>query len=134
MPELPDVEGFKRYFNRYAPGRRIAAVEVLDRAMLRSGSERGLAGRRFERARRHGKWLLAEAGDATVLMHFGMTGLLHWSSRGERHQHDRVVFRLGGGELAYRNMRRFGAVHVARGSADVHGVVGELGPDALDVD
>ena len=40
MPELPDVEGFKRYFNRHGAGRRIEGVDVPDRMMLRSGSGR----------------------------------------------------------------------------------------------
>lgn len=133
MPELPDVEGFKRYLNRHAAGRRIEAVEVRDPMMLRSGSPRGLGGQELGRARRHGKWLIAEAGQATLLMHFGMTGLLRWTgaaARG-RHPHDRIVLRLDGGELSYRNMRRFGAVHVCRGEREVEAVIGELGPDAL---
>jgi formamidopyrimidine-DNA glycosylase len=133
MPELPDVEGFKRYLNRYAAGRRIEGVDVLDRKMLRSGSPRGLAGEDLGRARRHGKWLIADAGGATILMHFGMTGLLHWSTRDDRHDHDRIVLRVEGGELRYRNMRRFGAVHIARGEDGVREVIGPLGPDALDV-
>jgi formamidopyrimidine-DNA glycosylase len=133
VPELPDVEGFKRYFNRFAAGRELEGVDVPDKAMLRSGSTRGLRGRPFGHARRHGKWLLAPAGDATVLMHFGMTGMLHWSTRDDRHPHDRVVFRLDGGELRYRNMRRFGALHVARSDADVRTVTGPLGPDATAV-
>jgi formamidopyrimidine-DNA glycosylase len=133
VPELPDVEGFKRYLNRFAAGQTIERVEVLDSAMLKSGSIRGLRGSELERAGRHGKWLLARAGRATILMHFGMTGLLHWSTGGERHPHDRIVLRLGGGDLSYRNMRRFGAVHVARDDGDVRRVIGDLGPDALDV-
>jgi formamidopyrimidine-DNA glycosylase len=132
MPELPDVEGFKRYFNRYAEGRRIDGVDVLDPAMVRSGSVRVLRGEHLGRARRHGKWLLAEAGRTTILMHFGMTGLLHWSASEDRHRHDRIVFRLNGGELSYRNMRRFGAVHIARDEKAVDAVIGDLGPDALD--
>jgi formamidopyrimidine-DNA glycosylase len=133
VPELPDVEGFKRYLNRHGAGRRIEGVDVLDPKMLRSGSTRGLPGEELGRARRHGKWLLAGAGRATILMHFGMTGLLHWSAGGERHVHDRFVLRLEGGELSYRNMRRFGAVHVARGARGVDDLIGDLGPDALDV-
>jgi formamidopyrimidine-DNA glycosylase len=135
LPELPDVEGFKRYLNRHAAGRRIEALDVRDPMMLRGGSTRGLRGAELGRARRHGKWLLAGAGpNATILMHFGMTGLLHWTaSPGDRHPHDRVVLRLDGGELSYRNMRRFGAVHVARGEDGVAGVIGDLGPDALDL-
>ena len=136
MPELSDVEGFKRYFNRHAAGRTIRRVEVVDPPMLRGGSVRGLAGERFDRARRHGKWLLAPAGRATVLMHFGMSGLLRWSG-GEpapRHPHDRVVFDLAGGELRFRDMRKFGGVWIARDAAAVDALVGPLGPDALEVD
>jgi formamidopyrimidine-DNA glycosylase len=67
-------------------------------------------------------------------MHFGMTGFLHWSSQRDRHRHDRVVFGFDEGDLSYRNMRRFGAVHVARGERALSAVVGRLGPDACDVD
>ena len=137
MPELSDVEGFKRYLNRHAAGRRIERVDVVDRSMLRMGSVRGLAGSELGPARRHGKWLIAEAGPATVLMHFGMTGLLHWSgdrAGDRRHVHDRVVFVLDGGELAYRDMRKFGGVWIVRDEGQVDELVGSLGPDALDVD
>ena len=134
MPELPDVEGFKRYLNRHAAGQRIEAVEVPDRTMLRSGTTKNLAGQELGRARRHGKWLLAPAGgNATILMHFGMTGHLRWTSGEPPHRHDRFVLKLTGGELRYRNMRRFGDVHVARGKKGVEALTKDLGPDALDV-
>ena len=139
MPELPDVEGFRRVLARDAKGKPIEAVEVLDRTMLRNSSPqtlgRALAGARFREPRRHGKWLLAPAGEATVLMHFGMTGLLEWARRGsERHVHDRVVFVCRGGELRYRNMRKFGGVWLARDERQLRAVTGPLGPDAQDVD
>jgi formamidopyrimidine-DNA glycosylase len=116
-----------------AVGRRIETVKVLDRSMLRNSSPqalgRALAGERFAEPRRHGKWLAAPAGDATVLMHFGMTGLLDWASYGsKRHPHDRIVFVTRGGELRYRNMRKFGGVWLATG--DPAEVTGPLGPDA----
>ncbi len=136
MPELPDVEGFRRYFNRYAADTRIVSVEVRDPKMLRGVSARAfegsLKGRRFGRAGRHGKWLMAPAGEATVLVHFGMTGLLHYTSADAApHRHDRVVFKLDGGTLAYRNMRRFGAVGLGADDASIAKVTGPLGPDAL---
>ncbi len=136
MPELSDVEGFKRYLNRHAAGRRIERVEVVDRSMLRKGSVRGLAGAELGSAHRHGKWLIADADAATVLMHFGMTGLLHWTADQEarRHVHDRVVFVVDGGELAYRDMRKFGGVWIARDESQVRDLIGALGPDALDVE
>lgn len=132
MPELPDVEGFRRVA-RKAAGRRIEDVDVLDGTLLRGGRGRTIVGTRFGDPRRHGKWLIFPAGDAEVLMHFGMTGRLDWERRGsERHQHDRIVFVCRGGELRYRNMRKFGGVWISKRGRER--VTGPLGPDAAEVD
>ena len=138
MPELPDVEGFRRYFSRFATGKQLRAVEALSADMIRNSSAQGLGralrGRRFERPQRHGKWLLAPAGGPVVLMHFGMTGGLRWYRAGAApHTHDRVLFRFADGTLAYRNMRKFGGVWLARDAAAVERVTGPLGPDAARV-
>jgi formamidopyrimidine-DNA glycosylase len=136
VPELPDVEGFRRYWARHAAGRRIRGVGVPAPDMLRDttpqGLSRALRGRRFSAPRRHGKWLIAPAaGDGpTLLLHFGMTGGLHWSSSGEGHRFDRVVFELTGGRLGYHNMRKLGGVWLARNDRDVDRITGPLGPDA----
>ena len=132
MPELPDVEGFRREA-RKAAGRRIEHVEVIDATLLRGGKRAAVEGRRFGEPMRHGKWLIFPAGDAEVLMHFGMTGRLDWAPRRcERHRHDRIVFVCRGGELRYRNMRKFGGVWLWRQSREQ--VTGPLGPDATEVD
>jgi formamidopyrimidine-DNA glycosylase len=138
LPELPDVEGFRRYLVRYGEGRRIAGVDVLDRAMARNRTPRtldgALRGRTFTAALRHGKWLCAETGGPLVLMHFGMTGLLKAGhGADDRHPYDRVVFRFDDGELRYRDMRKFGGVWLARDEDERHAVQGPIGPDALAV-
>jgi formamidopyrimidine-DNA glycosylase len=139
MPELPDVEGYRRYLARHAQGRRIERVEVPDAELVRNRSAqalgRALRGARFAEPRRHGKWLIAPAGDVELLMHFGMTGLLRWSrDASDRHVHDRVIFACDGGELAYNNMRRFGGIWLARDDDERARVTGPLGPDAADLD
>ena len=127
MPELPDVEGFRRVLSEHAVGSRIERVEVLDAGVLRGVSVRSLRdslrGRRFGTPRRHGKWLIAPLLDSrskasrssdapAVMLHFGMTGALEWARQHdddpaqERHRHDRVVFGLPSGELRYRDMRK----------------------------
>jgi formamidopyrimidine-DNA glycosylase len=138
MPELPDVEGFRRVLAGHAKGRRIDAVEVLDATLLRNTTPpalgRALKGHRFADPDRHGKWLLAPAGEVIVLMHFGMTGLLEWAPRdADRHPHDRIVFLCQGGELRYRNMRKFGGVWLARDENERQKATGGLGPDAQDL-
>jgi formamidopyrimidine-DNA glycosylase len=42
MPELPDVEGFRRYLARHAQGRRIERVEVPDAELVRNRSAQAL--------------------------------------------------------------------------------------------
>lgn len=135
MPELPDVEGFRRFAERHVAGRAIRRFDVLDRALIRNRNARmlqsALAGQRFGTARRHGKWLILPAGDVELLMHFGMTGALAWApNNADRHPHDRLVIVFDGGELRYNNMRRFGGVWLARDAGERELVTGSLGPDA----
>lgn len=135
MPELPDVEGFRRVFAEHAAGRTVERVEVLDRSMLRNRRPQALgrllAGQRLRDPRRHGKWMIVPVGGGWLLLHFGMTGLLEWCARGsERHAHDRLILVCDRGELRYRNMRKFGGVWVARDDAERDRVIGPLGPDA----
>ena len=122
MPELPDVEGFRRYLERHATGRVITHVEAPDRVIIRNSSPQALGravrGRRFGKPGRHGKWLIAPVDDVEMLLHFGMTGDLRWASDATgRHRHDRLIFVCEGGELRYNNMRRFGGVWLARDGA-----------------
>ncbi len=138
MPELPDVEGFRRTMERHAAGRTVRSVTVADRPLLRNATPQALAraigGRRVARPDRHGKWIVAPVGEVALMFHFGMTGLLDWAQPGaERHRHDRLVLRFSEGELRYRNMRRFGGVWLARDEEERLEVTGPLGPDAQDV-
>ena len=136
MPELPDVEAYRRFFARHAVGRRVRRVVVTDSTIVRNSSprelDRALRGRRFEEPERHGKWLLCWTDGPGLLVHFGMTGDLIWSGdEPERHRWDRVIVELDDGELRYRNMRKLGGVWLAHDRAEAEGVTGALGPDAL---
>jgi formamidopyrimidine-DNA glycosylase len=139
MPELPDVEGFRRYMVRHASGKRISGVRVPAPAILRntspSGLSRALQGRSLAKPRRHGKWLLAPAGRTTLILHFGMTGGFHWTSRPEDPgRFDRMILEFRDGELRYHNMRMLGGVWIARADNEIERVTGTLGPDAAGVD
>src|SRR5437870_12428443 len=78
MPELPEVETFKRYLDGTSLHQRIIGLEVRDAYVLKRVSAHELThrlkGRRFENSHRHGKHLFVRAGDESWLrMHFGMT-------------------------------------------------------------
>jgi formamidopyrimidine-DNA glycosylase len=136
VPELPEVEHYRRFFAEHAVGRTVVGVWA-DPTILRNTTPRalraGLTGRTFAEPGRHGKWLVAPTnGPSTLLVHFGMTGDLLWSpDRADAHRHDRMRLAFeGGGELVYRNLRKLGGVWLAKAD-EVGEVLGRLGPDAL---
>lgn len=147
MPELPDVEGFRRLVAANATGRRIDSVVVTDSGVLGPGLDadrfaRAVRGRRPGTALRRGKWLLLPLGDAPsahgvpcLLVHFGMTGGFVWcSGNPDRHRHDRILLGFeDGAELRYRDMRKLTGVRMAETDSDVDELLNALGPDAAEV-
>jgi formamidopyrimidine-DNA glycosylase len=139
MPELPDVEHFRRFFAEHATGKTVTAVWA-DSTIVRNARPRALGaalrGHRFEEPTRHGKWLTAWTDGPALVLHFGMTGDLVWSGHEpDRHRHDRLILEFAeGGELRYRNMRKLGGVWLAHDRAEADAIQGPLGPDALGLD
>ena len=134
MPELPDVEGFRRTFQKHAAGKLVRAVRWIDRSMLRDTTQqrvaRALKGRRFARPERQGKLLICPTEDGpALLLHFGMTGQFVWGEQGTRHPHDRLGLEFDDGVLRYRNMRKFGGIWIADGEAELERIRSRLGPD-----
>jgi formamidopyrimidine-DNA glycosylase len=138
MPELPDVEAYRRFFQQHATGRKIETVTA-DPTIVRNATphalDGALTGRILEDPHRLGKWLICPTDGPILLLHFGMTGELIWSGREpERHRHDRLILGFEGGEeVRYRNMRKLGGVWLAHDQEEARRVLGPLGPDALAV-
>lgn len=140
MPELPDVEGFRRLLESCAKDRVIERVDVRDTGVLHGvGARRlreALEGRRFTGPDRHGKWLLAHTADGpTLMLHFGMTGrLLCCAPADAPEPHDRVLFTLSGERrLHYRDQRKLQGLWLADDEAAVARLLERQGPDALAV-
>lgn len=136
MPELPDVEVFKRYFDRTALHRRIANAAIGSERILEevsSGVLIGhLRGHRFERSRRHGKYLFAELDDHTwVVFHFGMTGRFE-TFRGQPPKGAQLVLDFETGlHLALVMPRKLGRVGLT-GNPEEYVDAKGLGIDVLD--
>lgn len=138
MPELPDVESFRRYLNRTALHQTIARVSVTDGRVLNDTTPQALGrrlnGRRFETTRRRGKFLFAQyADDGWLVLHFGMTGSLDYRKTGDDvPKAAKVVLRFDNGrELLYKCPRMFGEVGLTESPDDFARARG-LGPDAMD--
>jgi formamidopyrimidine-DNA glycosylase len=137
MPELPDVELYRRRLDAHALQRRIDDIAVSDARILgdlrKAQFVERLQGNRLERSRRHGKHLLVQLGrDGWLTMHFGMTGDLRYVEPPDAEvPYDRVRLVFDGGALVYVNKRMLGRVGLAD-DADAFIAAEKLGPDALD--
>ena len=139
MPELPDVETFRRYLNATSLHQRIIGVDVRSAYILKGVSARELVrrlkGRCFESSRRHGKHLFVRAdGDLWLRLHFGMTGSLQYFKREEdAPKHARVLFVFANAHrLAFEDQRKFGEIGLVKDVDEFLKKRG-LGPDALDI-
>ena len=139
MPELPEVETFKRYLDNTSLHQRITGVEVRDAYVLKRVSApeltRRLKGRSFENSRRHGKHLFVHGGDELWLrLHFGMTGLLEYLHHDEvTPKTARVMFRFADNcRLAFDDQRKFGEIELIEDVDEFLQTRG-LGPDALKI-
>jgi formamidopyrimidine-DNA glycosylase len=136
VPELPDVEGFRRALADTLPGRRIRHVEVRDPGVLRNTTAaalgRSLDGHRFKAPRRHGKWLILPTDGPALLVHSGMTGHPHYAADDAEHERfERLVVSLDNGELRYADLRKLRGVWLAATDDDIAHITGPQGPDAL---
>ena len=142
MPELPEVEAYRRLAER-ALHRPIQAVMAPDAWFLKRGLTAeavtaALTGRSLRAARRIGKLLLLDTDGPVLALHFGMSGRLIvdgtagvdnlvYSSNRELDVWDRFGLRFAdGGDLRVRDPRRLGGVEI---DPDEN----RLGPDAWSV-
>ncbi|MFO7983635.1 MAG: DNA-formamidopyrimidine glycosylase family protein [Desulfuromonadales bacterium] len=116
MPELPDVEIFREYFQSTALNQEIGEVKITAPQMLGGiGADRlkdALKGRTFESAVRHGKYLFAETQGGWLVLHFGMTGFLRYEKSSEpAPEHARLMVKFANGyRLAFDCARKLGRI------------------------
>jgi formamidopyrimidine-DNA glycosylase len=139
VPELPDVEGFRRELARSLPGRRVRRIEVRDAGVLRNTTSRALSRnlvrRQFGEPRRHGKWLILPTDGPVLLVHSGMTGHPYYASDGDDEKgYERLVIMLDRGQLRYADLRKLRGVWLTADEHDAASVMGKQGPDALALD
>ena len=140
MPELPEVEVFKRYFDATSLHQRIVGADVRSAYVLKGISARELVrqlkGRQFESSKRHGKHLFVRVGENLWLrLHFGMTGsLCYFKEEGKAPQYTRVVFVFEKGHrLVFDDQRKFGQIGLIE-DVDDYLKKRALGPDTLAID
>ncbi len=139
MPELPEVNTFKLYFEKHGLNKKIAKVKVSDDKIFRN-----MTGRRFSQkikggtfigSIRRGKYLFAELDNGHhVLLHFGMTGdLKSYKLKSEIPRHERFRFEfMDGSYLGFDCPRKFARI-LYLDDLEEYIAESKLGPDALDI-
>jgi len=140
MPELPDVEIFKKYMDATSLHHKINDVAVIETKVLEGVSARKLRARlvdrSFESTRRHGKYLFARLEERSWLVfHFGMTGALkYYKTESDHVKYVRVRFFFSNGyDLVYISQRMLGRIRLVPFAEEFIGS-NEWGPDALAID
>ena len=138
MPEVPDLEAIRSFFNARVVGQTIERVDVFIPVVIRVPREefvRLLSGDSFGEVQRHGKFLLFPLASGRVLVVNPMlTGRFGYVEPAARRQ-ARTCFSLGlenGCEVRYVDQRFMGRVYLVT-SGDLEGVpqFAEMGPDVL---
>ena len=138
MPELPEVETYRRFLDETILHQPIVAVEVRDAHVLTTDEDtlrRYLVGRTVTATRRLGKNCFLELDNGTVLaLHFGMTGDIDaYRDEPDAPRFTRVALHLADGlRIAFVDPRKFGRIRLA-GSVAEYQKAKKLGPDALAV-
>jgi formamidopyrimidine-DNA glycosylase len=138
VPELPDVEVFRRYLVSTSLHQRIKTVQVESSKILGNVSAKKLRivlrGHELEFTVRYGKFLFVHLSSCRWLaLHFGMTGYLrYFKDVDKKPAHDRMVIGFANGfHLGYYSQRLLGSVQLVD---DPNRLIEtkRLGPDALD--
>lgn len=139
MPELPEVETFRRYFERTSLNKRISSVSSIDGLLLKDKQDpkslaKELENRLLAGSGRHGKYLFLITSDSKYLIiHFGMTGYLAYLKDGQDiPRYTRLLLGFGDSSLAFVNTRRLGKIFLY---SDRKSFLKKrnLGPDALKI-
>ncbi|OON69245.1 DNA-formamidopyrimidine glycosylase [Hymenobacter sp. CRA2] len=136
MPELPEVETYRRFLDDLLLHQVIVQFEVLDAHVLAEPEARlraAVVGATVTATRRLGKNCFLELSSGQVLaLHFGMTGDVGaYRDDHDRPRFTRVALHLADGlRVAFIDPRKFGRIRLAD-SVAVFQQQKKLGPDAL---
>lgn len=139
MPELPEVEIMRQYFEASALDKTIVALQFHDPLfkVFKSSTEelqQALIGSRFIASERIGKYLFAQLDRGNYLhLHFGMTGDLEIFRSESLPKYTRFVLEFEDGDkLAFKDLRKFGVIEVVKDPRSYRSEHG-LGEDLLEI-
>ncbi len=137
MPELPDVEVFKKAADK-SIGHKVEDITVKDEKFpgaTKNSLGRHVKNQEVKNTTRRGKYLFIEMDSwFALVLHFGMTGFLSYRAiDSETPPYAKCIFKLSNDhKLIYVSKRKLGKIEI---TDDIEKYIEEqeLGPDALDI-
>jgi formamidopyrimidine-DNA glycosylase len=140
MSEIPDLEGYRAYFNRRLAGQHVQRAQVTIPIVVRALREEfaaALSSNTLGAVERRGKYLIfCFASGHLLVVHPMLAGRFQYCQAGERRP-AKMAFVLAledGQELRYLDERLMGRVYLAPAEGELGAVVArwtEMGPDAM---
>ncbi len=140
MPELPEVENLAQGLAAQVLGLTVEDVHCHLPAVVTPDPgcfAEAVRGRRFEKLRRHGKYLFfLLSGNVVLALHLRMTGqllLVPKVQSVDKHTHLEVFLANREMKIVFRDVRKFGRLKLLEGGIEEFVKEKKLGPDALDI-
>ncbi|TXT65391.1 MAG: hypothetical protein BAJALOKI1v1_440008 [Promethearchaeota archaeon] len=137
MPELPEVESFRRKIDPQALGSPIIDVVIKEENFLETPKDefkKSLLNKEFESTRRRGKNIFIKFNMKYLLLHFGMSGdVQFYKNKRKEPKYSKVIFKFKQNTfLSIISIRKFGKVQLIE---DYEKFIKKMkiGPDALEI-
>lgn len=138
MPEIPEVEAFKKIIEDNCLNKEIIDIEAPSKEVIKKISflsfKKNLISHKFKDIERKGKYLIIDISGSykKLVMHFGLTGFLVYSKKlKEKVRFSAVNFIFKNSILHWISIRKFEKIWLIDNLKDLN--LDKLGPDALKV-
>ena len=139
MPELPEVEMYKRYIDKYALHQKIKSAIVKNTKILQGSNKKQIESIITDdcitKTKRIGKYLfLYLSKNKFLVFHFGMTGKVHYfKNPQDEPRHSRFLIQFSNASyLSYDCQRLFGFIRLIDNIETYQSSI-NLAPDALSI-
>jgi formamidopyrimidine-DNA glycosylase len=134
MPEIPEVEAFRKIAKKNALNKTVKDVKVKEAALLEDITKKSFAkqlkGHKFTKTARHGKYLFMRINGKWLVVHFGMTGeFVFQDAEKDEPEYTKVRLDFPKDRLAYINKRKLGNLRIVKSKKDFLDEK-QVGPDS----
>ncbi len=133
MPELPDIEIYRKYCQKNIIDKPIKDIMVVNDKIFETQEpylEKHLTGKTFEKVERHGKYIFIKVkNDGEIVIHFGMTGNVAYFKRSQPKYSRFIVEFRNGYKFSVVSVRQLGEISFTK-DRDAFLKEKDIGPDA----